>query len=103
MKDTASQVAHEHAIDLAERELPAIEQLLDSPGWTYLSRRLRERQQAIRDNIADNDTLPDHDTRKLRAMVKEINAILALPAQDRVLHRATIERARQKSIGPARG
>ena len=52
-----AQVNRERALERAEQDSTAIAQLIDSPGWQYLSRRLRERRQHLRDQLADDDTL----------------------------------------------
>ena len=101
--EQAQQFARERALQLAEDDSAAIAQLLDSPGWAYFSRRLRERRQQIRDAIADTDDMTDARTRELRTTAKEISAILALPLQDRAAHAAMLASARQQQSGPARG
>lgn len=101
--DQLAQVSRERSIELAEQDLPAIESLLDSKGWAYLSRRLNERRQQLRDKIADDEGLSDEHTRILRARAKEYEDILRLPHQDRTIHTNTL-RARDKfHSGPSRG
>lgn len=99
----SAQVARERAIELAENDSTAIAQLLDSPGWQYLKRRLTERRQQLRDAIADDDTLTDAQTRTARALAKEYADILNLPLQDRAAHLNTIAAHRSKDAGPRRG
>jgi hypothetical protein len=96
-------LARERAIELAEQDLPVIEQLLDSKGWAYLSRRLRELRQSIRDLIADDENLTDIETRALRRVAKEYGEILRLPQADRAVHHATLAQRDNKESGPSRG
>lgn len=100
-REQLEQLARERATELAEQDIPAIESLLDSKGWAYFSRRLNERRQAIRDQLADDNALTGRQTRALRAIVKEYDEILRLPHQDRTVHNDTL-RAQQR-VGPARG
>ena len=101
--DTAAQVARERALDLAEKDLAAINVLLESPGWAYLKRRLEETRDALRADIADCADLTGRQTRALRAQVRAYNEIIRLPAQDRIAHTSTIAQARQRDAGPSRG
>lgn len=101
--EQSAALAREQAIQRAEDDSTAIAQLLDSPGWTYFARRLRERRQSLRDAIADNDALADSETRTMRALAREYTDLLDLPLRDRVIHLATLANARRKDHGPARG
>jgi hypothetical protein len=101
--DQLAQLARERSLELAERDLHAIATLLDSDGWQYLSRRLHEQRQALRDRLADDDSLDDLSTRTLRAIVKEYGTILALPLSDRAIHTATLASASTQDHGPRRG
>jgi hypothetical protein len=99
----AAAVAHEQRLDRAHRDLDAIAQLLDSPGWTYLARRLSEQREMLRENIADNDSLTDLETRAHRAGIRLYSEILNLPAQDRAVNLAFLARNRSKNEGPHLG
>lgn len=98
-----AQVIHERALELAEKDLVAIAILLDSPGWTYLQRRIAEKRDHIRDTLADNDELTDAQTRALRLERKLLYELSRLPLNDRAAHHATVARAKIKNAGPSRG
>lgn len=100
---THPQVAAERALDLAEKDLAAINLLLESPGWAYLKRRLEETRDALRATLADDEALTGRQTRTLRAQAKVYTEILRLPAQDRSAHANTLRVAALRAAGPSRG
>lgn len=105
MTTPAQQVARERAIQLAEDDIPIIDALLDSPGWAYLSRRLRDLRQGYRDATADDDDLTDAQTKTNRAISRLLDDLSRLPEQDRRMHTATLDAAKRAAAatGPARG
>jgi hypothetical protein len=102
-REQQEQLARERAIERAEHDIPIIEQLLESQAWAYLSRRLNERRQQFRDTIADNDNLSDAETRALRRVLQEYDAILHLPHVDRQVLTGVLEDRTRRANGPARG
>lgn len=99
----SQELARERAIELAEQDIPIIDELLDSKGWAYLARRLREQRDAIRAKIADDEDLSARETRILRRVAKEYDAILRLPHNDRTVHQGTLAADKQRATGPSRG
>ena len=97
-----AKVNQERAIQRAEDDIPVIEALLDSKGWTYLTRKLREHAAALRTNL-ENDSLTDQETRTTRALIKQIDAVLLIPATDRAQLNLILANAKQRREGPARG
>jgi hypothetical protein len=98
----SAQVARERAIQTAEEDLTAIAILLESPGWAYLTRRLTEMRQSIRDDIADLDL--DHEkTSRARIKAKFIRELLRLPYDDRAAHQSTLANRDQHKAGPSKG
>lgn len=101
--DTQQKLARERSVELAEQDVPVIDALLDSKGWAYLTRRLREKRDALRAALADDDSLSDADTRTLRRIVRIYDEILQLPTADRSVHLHTLAQAAQRSAGPRLG
>ena len=99
----SAQVARERSIQRAEEDLTAIAILLDSPGWTYLTRRYTQARQALRDSIADDDTLTEQETRIRRRLVKYYDDLLRGPYDDRAAHQSTLANRDQHKAGPSKG
>ena len=99
----SAQVARERANQRAEEELTAIAILLESPGWTYLVRRYTQLRQALRDSIADDDTLTEQETRIRRRLVKYYDDLLRGPYDDRAAHQSTLRLRDQHKAGPSKG
>ena len=99
----SAQVSHERAIQTAEEALTTIAILLESPGWAYLVRRYTQARQALRDSLADDDTLTEHETRIRRRLVKYYDDLLRGPYDDRAAHQSTLAHRDQHTAGPSKG
>lgn len=100
----SSQVSSERAAQLAETDLNHIARLTESDHFNqYFVRRLKERRQILRENVADDDSLNDLETRILRRLIKEYDSILRMPEEDRQAHAQTLKFLRIEPSGPSRG